>query len=164
MKCPFCSNPETRVIDSRETDNSDAIRRRRECFSCKKRFTTYERHEEVPLVVIKKSGERELFDRGKLLNGLLRACVKRHVALEKLQEIVSAIEAELRNQFRYEIPAKMIGEMALDHLRELDKVAYIRFASVYRDFENTSEFNRELQALQKSHESKKKPRKRSSGK
>lgn len=150
MKCPFCQHDDTRVVDSRDTDKSDVIRRRRECIKCKKRFTTYERHEEAPLVVIKKKSIREIFDRSKLLNGLLRACVKRDITLDQLENIVADIETELRNQFRNEVPSKKIGEMALDRLLKLDKVAYVRFASVYRDFENINEFNRELERLQKS--------------
>lgn len=150
MKCPFCEHPETKVVDSRTAEANDAIRRRRECLACGQRFTTYERMEEIPLVVIKSNGAREIFDRSKLLNGLLRACVKRQVPVEKLEAMVSDIESELRNQFKYEVPSKKIGEMALERLKDLDKVAYVRFASVYRQFEDIDEFNRELRELQKS--------------
>lgn len=150
MRCPFCQNPETKVVDSRTSEAGDAIRRRRECVSCRRRFTTYERLEEIPLVVIKRNSERELFDPAKLLNGLLRACEKRRVPLEALERVVSDIEAELRNQFKYEVSSKRIGEMALKRLRELDKVAYVRFASVYRHFEDVNEFNEELKKVQES--------------
>lgn len=150
MRCPYCQNEETKVVDSRTTESSDAIRRRRECLSCKHRFTTYERLEEIPLVVIKRNGERELFEPSKLLNGLLRACEKRQVPLETLQTVVADIESELRNQFKYEVTSKKIGEMALRRLRDIDKVAYVRFASVYRYFEDVNEFNRELKKLQES--------------
>jgi len=149
MKCPFCEHPETKVVDSRASEANDAIRRRRECLACGQRFTTYERMEEIPLLVIKSNGAREIFDRSKLLNGLLRACVKRQVPMEKLEAMVADIESELRNQFKYEVPSKKIGEMALERLRDLDKVAYVRFASVYRQFEDIDEFNRELKELQK---------------
>ncbi len=154
MRCPFCQNAETKVVDSRTTESSDAIRRRRECLSCKRRFTTYERLEEIPLVVVKRNGERELFEPTKLLNGLLRACVKRQVPLETLQKVVADIESELRNQFKYEVTSKKIGEMALRMLRDIDKVAYVRFASVYRHFEDVNEFNRELKKLQESFQEK----------
>lgn len=150
MRCPFCQNPETKVVDSRTSEASDAIRRRRECASCKRRFTTYERLEEIPLVVIKRNRERELFEPSKLLNGLLRACEKRQVPLETLEQVVSDIEVELRNQFKYEVNSKKIGEMALRRLREIDKVAYVRFASVYRHFDDVNEFNEELKKLQES--------------
>lgn len=150
MRCPFCQNPETKVVDSRTSEASDAIRRRRECVACKRRFTTYERLEEIPLVVIKRNGERELFEPSKLLNGLLRACEKRRVPLETLQQVVADIEGELRNQFKYEVASNKIGEMALKRLREIDKVAYVRFASVYRHFKNINEFNEELKKLQES--------------
>lgn len=150
MKCPFCEHLETKVVDSRTTEANDAIRRRRECLACSQRFTTYERMEEIPLVVIKSNGGREIFDRTKLLSGLLRACVKRQVPVEKLEAVVSDIESELRNQFKNEVPSKKIGEMALERLKDLDQVAYVRFASVYRQFEDIDEFNRELRELQKS--------------
>lgn len=150
MRCPFCEHLETKVVDSRTTESSDTIRRRRECLACSQRFTTYERVEEIPLVVIKSNGRRELFDRTKLLSGLLRACVKREVPVEKLEVVVSDIESELRNQFKNEVPSKKIGEMALERLKDLDQVAYVRFASVYRQFEDIDEFNRELRELQKS--------------
>ena len=148
MKCPHCGNEETKVVDSRATELGDAIRRRRECLRCKKRFTTYERLEEVPLAVVKKNGEREPFDRTKLLNGLVRATVKREIPLSDLENLVASIEVDLRNQFKYEVSSKEIGEMVLKRLRKLDRVAYIRFASVYREFQDLDEFNSELKRLQ----------------
>ena len=148
MKCPHCANEETKVVDSRATELGDAIRRRRECLRCKKRFTTYERLEEVPLAVVKKNGEREPFDRTKLLNGLVRATVKREIPLSDLENLVASIEVDLRNQFKYEVSSKEIGEMVLKRLRKLDRVAYIRFASVYREFQDLDEFNSELKRLQ----------------
>ena len=148
MKCPLCGNDETKVVDSRATEQG-AIRRRRECLHCKQRFTTYERLEEVPLAVIKKNGEREPFDRSKLLNGLVRATVKREIPLLDLENLVASIEADLRNQFKYEVSSKEIGEMVMKRLRKLDKVAYIRFASVYRQFQDLDEFTSELKRLQK---------------
>ncbi|HEY4686612.1 MAG TPA: transcriptional regulator NrdR [Candidatus Subteraquimicrobiales bacterium] len=148
MKCPLCGNDETKVVDSRATDQG-AVRRRRECLHCKQRFTTYERLEEVPLAVIKKNGEREPFDRSKLLNGLVRATVKREIPLLDLENLVASIEADLRNQFKYEVSSKEIGEMVMKRLRKLDKVAYIRFASVYRQFQDLDEFTSELKRLQK---------------
>lgn len=147
MKCPFCGYPETKVVDSRTTDTGDAIRRRRECLSCTKRFTTYERTEEAPLRIIKKNGEREPFDRAKLLSGLARATVKRDVPQATLDELVAEIETDLRNQFKYEVPAKELGEMVLRKLKKVDKVAYVRFASVYREFSDLDDFAAELSKL-----------------
>jgi transcriptional repressor NrdR len=149
MKCPFCSYPETKVVDSRATEAGDAIRRRRECLKCNQRFTTYERLEEMPLTVIKKNGEREIFDRSKLLNGLLRATVKREIPRQQLEDLVADIETDLRNQFKYEVASKKIGEMVLKRLRKIDKVAYVRFASVYREFKDETDFAAELSRLQK---------------
>lgn len=150
MKCPFCSFEETKVVDSRATEAGDAIRRRRECLKCSQRFTTYERLEEMPLTVIKKNGEREIFDRSKLLNGLLRAAVKREIPRQQLEDLVTDIETDLRNQFKYEVTSKKIGEMILKRLRKIDKVAYVRFASVYREFKDETDFSSELSKLQKS--------------
>ncbi len=149
MKCPFCSFEETKVVDSRVTDSGDAIRRRRECLKCAQRFTTYERLEEMPLTVIKKNGEREIFDRTKLLNGLIRATVKREIPRQQLDDLVTDIETDLRNQFKYEVNARKIGEMVLKRLRKIDKVAYVRFASVYREFKDETDFAAELARLQK---------------
>jgi transcriptional repressor NrdR len=149
VNCPFCGHRETKVVDSRTTEAGDAIRRRRECLACNKRFTTYERVEEMPLTVIKKDGTREPFDRNKILQGLARATVKREVPLEVLENLVNEVEIELRNEFKYEVPSNEIGEMVLKKLLPLDKVAYIRFASVYREFKDLEEFTKELEKLQK---------------
>jgi len=148
MRCPYCGSTDSKVTDSRTTESGDAIRRRRECLSCGQRFTTFERLEETPITIIKKGGESEPFDPQKLLSGLLRATVKRHISREQLEDLVSDIEADLRNQFRYEVTSKKIGEMVLDRLRGLDKVAYVRFASVYRQFQDIDEFTSELEKLQ----------------
>ncbi len=137
------------MLDSRITEAGDSIRRRRECAGCKKRFTTYERVEEIPLTVVKKDGTHEPFDRNKILTGLLRATVKRKVPREKLENIIDEIESDLRNNFRYEVKSKEIGEMILEKLLRTDKVAYIRFASVYREFQDTAEFLKELDRLEK---------------
>ncbi len=147
MKCPFCNSTEIKVVDSRDTESRDAIRRRRECLICQRRFTTYERVEETPLTVIKRAGERELFSRSKLLNGLLRACEKRSIETATLEQLIEEIEAELRNEFKTEVPSAEIGERALAKLKGLDKVAYVRFASVYRQFEDVEEFQRVLAKL-----------------
>ncbi len=138
------------MVDSRATEAGDAIRRRRECLKCTKRFTTYERLEEMPLTVIKKDGSREIFDRSKLVNGLLRAVVKREVSHQQLEDLVTDIETDLRNQFKYEVESRKIGEMILKRLRKIDKVAYVRFASVYREFKDETDFAAELSRLQKS--------------
>jgi transcriptional repressor NrdR len=147
MKCPFCGHDETKVVDSRVSESQDAIRRRRECLECEQRFTTYERVEEMPLMVIKKSGRREPFDRGKLMRGLVVATVKRNVSPQQLEGLIDDVEAELHNSFRYEISAKQLGDLVLGRLKALDKVAYIRFASVYKDFQDLDEFTRELKGL-----------------
>lgn len=147
MRCPFCGSTEIKVVDSRDTESRDAIRRRRECLKCTQRFTTYERIEETPLTVIKQAGEREVFSRPKLLNGLLRACEKRPIETGTLEHLIDEVEAELRNEFKTEVPSAEIGERTLDKLKDLDKVAYIRFASVYRKFEDVDEFQRELAGL-----------------
>ncbi|GAH70721.1 unnamed protein product [marine sediment metagenome] len=149
MKCPFCEYEETKVIDSRLTEEGDAVRRRRECPSCSKRFTTYERNYEIPITVVKKNKETQPFDRQKLLNGLVRACVKRSIPVYKLEKVVGDIEDELRNQYKYEITSKELGEIALNKLKELDKVAYVRFASVYKEFDDIKKFTEELTELEK---------------
>lgn len=136
-----------KVVDSRDTDSGDAIRRRRECLSCQRRFTTYERVEEAPLVVVKRRGEREVFSRSKLLEGLVRACEKRPVDAGALEKFVDSVEAALRNEFKTEVPSAEIGDRVLSQLKSLDKVAYVRFASVYRHFEDVEEFQRELSKL-----------------
>jgi transcriptional repressor NrdR len=149
MLCPFCDNPEHRVVESRVADTKDAVRRRRECLRCEQRFTTYERCEEMPLVVVKTSGERQPFDRGKLLGGLQRACHKRQVATSALEVAVRDIEGELRNRLRNEVRSSQIGELALRRLKEIDPVAYVRFASVYRAFADVDEFEDELARLER---------------
>lgn len=144
MRCPFCANHETKVVDSRVSESQNAIRRRRECLSCQQRFTTYERREEMPLMVVKKDGSTEPFDRGKLLRGLVVATAKRNVATERLEAIIDDIESELHNNLCYEISAHELGDMVLRRLKTLDRVAYIRFASVYKSFQDLEEFSREL--------------------
>ena len=147
MKCPYCSYGESRVIDSRPTDEGERIRRRRECLKCGKRFTTYEVIETVPVVVIKKDRSRETFDRNKLLNGLLRACEKRPVSLDTLENVVDEIQNTLQNSLEREVPSSRIGEYAMDRLKDIDEVAYVRFASVYRQFKDLHSFMEELSRL-----------------
>lgn len=144
MKCPYCGYSESKVIDSRPTDEGERIRRRRECLNCAKRFTTYEVIETVPVVVVKKDKSREAFDRNKLLNGLLRACEKRPVPLETLERIVDEIETLLQNSLDREVPSTLIGTYAMDKLKKVDEVAYVRFASVYREFKDINTFMDEL--------------------
>jgi transcriptional repressor NrdR len=148
VNCPYCSSPDSRVVDSRETESKEAIRRRRECSSCGQRFTTYEKIEEIPITVLKRDGSAELFHPEKLLRGLMRACTKRHVPVERLQTAVGDIERELREEAAYEVPSERVGKMALDRLQGIDLVAYVRFASVYRQFESVEEFKRELEQLE----------------
>jgi len=149
MKCPFCRHPKTRVVDKRNVGELDAIRRRRECLACGRRFSTYERVERTGFSVIKKDGRREAFDRGKLLAGLLKACEKRPVAREQIEAFADRVEAELWSFEGREVPASAVGEMVMDWLRQTDKVAYIRFASVYREFADLNSFERELKTLKK---------------
>jgi transcriptional repressor NrdR len=149
MKCPYCNYEETQVIDTRETENLEATRRRRECIKCKRRFTTYERVEEADIVVVKKAGKRERFERQKLVNGILKACEKRPISLERIEKLVDDVESELRKRDTVEVDSKIIGNIALRKLKSLDKVAYIRFASVYREFEDLDKFVEELEKLQK---------------
>lgn len=149
MRCPFCGYEETKVVDSRASESGEAIRRRRECLKCKQRFTTFEKVEEIPIMVIKKNGAREPFERRKLMDGLIRATIKRPIPVAKLEQIVSDIETDLRNQFKYEVESSKLGEMVLKKLRRLDKVAYVRFASVYREYKDLDEFTGELERLQK---------------
>ncbi len=145
MRCPFCTHPEDKVVDSRESREGDAIRRRRECLACGRRFTSYERVEESPLLVVKKDGRRESFDRSKLLRGLSIACQKRPVSLDKLEEAASDIQARLLERPEREIPSRELGELVMDSLKHLDSVAYVRFASVYRDFKDLPDFVRALE-------------------
>ncbi|MBR5391124.1 MAG: transcriptional repressor NrdR [Clostridia bacterium] len=147
MRCPYCAYPESKVIDSRPTDESNSIRRRRECLSCGKRFTTYETVESVPLVVVKRDGSRQAFDRNKILNGLLRACEKRPVSLDTLEKVVTDIEQNLLNSMDREIPSERVGELVMDELKHVDQVAYVRFASVYRQFKDIDSFMEELNRL-----------------
>lgn len=149
MKCPYCSNPDTRVIDSRLTDSNDSVRRRRMCQKCGKRFTTYERLENQPIAVIKKDNTRQPFDRNKIISGLIRACIKRNISTEVLNKIVDDIENEISNMPSNEIQSKEIGNLVLKRLKNLDKVAYIRFASVYKQFDSIKQFTKELSELQK---------------
>ncbi len=147
MKCPYCGFLQDRVVDSRESKEADAIRRRRECERCNRRFTTYERIDEIPYMVVKKDGRRERFDRQKVLSGLLRACEKRPVPANKLESIVDAVETYVAESPERERSATEIGELIMKHLKGLDTVAYIRFASVYRDFKDVREFKEELETL-----------------
>ena len=140
MLCPYCHAMESKVIDSRSSEDGTVIRRRRQCTACQKRFTTYERYEEKPLLVIKKGGNREQFDRNKILIGIARACEKRPVSSESMEKIVDAIEADLRDYNDREVSSRLIGEMVMEKLRDIDEVAYVRFASVYRQFTDLNGF------------------------
>ena len=147
MKCPFCGYEESKVIDSRPTDEGERIRRRRECLECGKRFTTYEMIESLPIIVIKKDGSRETFDRQKLLTGMLRACEKRPVSIETLDRAISDIETVIQNSLDREVSSDKIGELVMEKLKEIDEVAYVRFASVYRQFKDINTFMDELNKL-----------------
>ena len=149
MKCPYCNYEETQVIDSRDTENLETTRRRRECTKCNRRFTTYERVEEADIVVVKKDGSRERYQRQKLLNGILRACEKRQIPLEKIEKIVDEVESDLRKRDTVEVDSKTIGRIAMRKLRSLDKVAFLRFASVYLEFDDIERFQEELEKLEK---------------
>ncbi len=148
MKCPACYYSENRVLDSRPTDDG-AIRRRRECLSCGRRFTTYERVEEIPMMVVKKDGKRQVFDRAKVLNGVMRACEKRPVSFEEMDSLVKDIETEISSKMENEVSTTAIGQMVMERLKALDEVAYVRFASVYRSFKDINTFMAELEALLK---------------
>ena len=147
MKCPYCGEVDSKVIDSRPTEDGEKIRRRRECLNCKKRFTTYEIVETVPLMVVKKDRSREVFDRQKLLNGMLRACEKRPVSYATLEAIVNDIEQTLQSQMDREVRSAQIGELVMDRLKKVDEVSYVRFASVYRQFKDIDTFMAELNKL-----------------
>ncbi|MGN1095468.1 MAG: transcriptional regulator NrdR [Eubacteriales bacterium] len=147
MKCPKCGYNESKVIDSRPTEEGSSIRRRRECLSCQNRFTTYEMVENLPLLVIKKDKTRETFDKNKLLNGIIKACHKRPVTLEQMECIVSEIEAEIQNSLTHEVPSSKLGVLVMEKLKDLDEVAYVRFASVYREFKDLDTFMRELENI-----------------
>lgn len=149
MRCPFCSSLDTKVTDSRDTDDSASIRRRRQCLSCNRRFTTYETVEQTPLRVVKKNGSREMFDRNKLRSGLVRACEKRNISSRQIEEIVNSVERIVRNELKQEVPTEVIGNLIMEELCKLDQVAYVRFASVYREFKDLSSFKSELEKLMK---------------
>jgi len=149
MKCPYCNYEETQVIDTRDTESLESTRRRRECMKCNKRFTTYERVEEADIIVVKKDGRRERFQRQKVLNGVVEACEKRSIPLEKIEKLVDDVESDLRKRDSVEVESKIVGELVMKKLRSLDKIAYIRFASVYREFEDLDRFTEELEKLQK---------------
>lgn len=147
MKCPFCGHAEDKVVDSRASSDEASIRRRRECLGCQKRFTTYEHVEEQPLMVVKKDGRREPFDRHKLLAGLVKACEKRPVSMDQLEHLVDDLERELSQEFEREVLSREVGERVMKRLHALDPVAYVRFASVYREFKDVEQFMRELKDL-----------------
>lgn len=147
MKCPFCSQNNDRVVDSRESREGDTIRRRRECLTCSRRFTSYEQIEDIPYMVIKSDGSRQEFNRKKLMSGLLKACEKRPVSTKQLEEIVNAAEALLHGTEEREVSTRQLGEVVIEQLRQIDPVAYVRFASVYRSFEDVGAFMKEVQAL-----------------
>ncbi|HEY8421525.1 MAG TPA: transcriptional regulator NrdR [Thermoclostridium sp.] len=147
MKCPYCSHLEDRVIDSRPTDEGATIRRRRECLKCQKRFTTYEKVEYMPLIVIKKDKSRQPYNREKLLNGVLRACEKRPVSIHQIEELIDNVEAKIHNTLEREVTSTVIGELVMEELRKLDEVAYVRFASVYRQFKDINTFMAELKKI-----------------
>ena len=147
MRCPYCAHPESKVVDSRPADEGASIRRRRECLACHRRFTTYETMESLPLVVIKKDGSRQSFDRTKLLNWLIRACEKRPVPFSTLEALVNEIEQTLQNDMEREVSSSHIGELVMDRLKSVDEVAYVRFASVYRQFKDINTFMTELNKL-----------------
>lgn len=149
MQCPYCGNVKDKVVNSRLCQNGESVRRRRECLSCRRRFTTFEVIEKIPLMVIKRDGKREAFDPQKILNGILKACEKRPVALQDIEKIVDFVEKTLYNEMDKEVSSLKIGEMVLKRLKDLDEVAYVRFASVYRQFRDVSEFSDELKALLK---------------
>jgi transcriptional repressor NrdR len=152
LRCPFCDYHDSKVIDSRAAEEGNSIRRRRECLQCARRFTTYEMVEDLPLRVIKKDGRRMAFDRSKILNGLMKACEKRPISLKTLEETTDKVEKELRNSMEREIPSRVIGEVLMKYLRELDHVAYVRFASVYREFTDIDNFMDELESLKETKE------------
>lgn len=140
MRCPHCGNDESKVIDSRPTEDNTAIRRRRECLNCEKRFTTYEKIESIPLIVVKKDGNRETFDRDKIINGMIKSCEKRPVSIEKLESVANEIESDIKKKAKKEVSSNEIGEEIMKHLKKLDEVAYVRFASVYRQFKDVNSF------------------------
>lgn len=154
MKCPFCSYTESKVVDSRSTDDNTTIRRRRECLQCGKRYTTYEKVEDIPILVIKKDSTRENFNKEKIINGLIIACQKRHVSRQQIEDIANDIEKSISNKMLTEVHSEKIGEMVMDKLKTLDEVAYVRFASVYRQFKDINTFLEEIKGLMTSDENK----------
>lgn len=149
MRCPFCNESESKVVDSRPTDEGSVIRRRRECISCGKRFTTYEKIEHLPIMVVKKDGRREAFDSRKIMNGLLRACEKRPIPMRDLEALVQDVEKQVYNTLEQEVTSEQIGQLVMERLKALDEVAYVRFASVYRHFKDINTFMEELEKLLK---------------
>ncbi|MFZ7120428.1 MAG: transcriptional regulator NrdR [Eubacteriaceae bacterium] len=147
MKCPFCNHMESKVVDSRPTEDGSVIRRRRECINCSKRFTTYEKIEDIPLMVIKKGGQREQFNRSKIMNGIIKACEKRPISIKQVENIVDIIEKEVYQSLEREVSSEYIGEKIMDQLKEIDEVSYVRFASVYRQFKDINTFMSELNKL-----------------
>ena len=147
MRCPYCNNTDTRVIDSRPAEDNNSIRRRRCCDECGKRFTTYEKVETIPMIVIKKDCNREQYDRSKIEGGILRACYKRPISAENIQRTIDKIETEIFKQEEKEIPTNVIGEIVMEHLKELDEVAYVRFASIYREFKDVNTFMSEIKKI-----------------
>lgn len=147
MKCPFCGYDESKVIDSRSTEDNMAIRRRRECLGCSKRYTTYEKVEDIPILVVKKDSSREFFDKSKIVNGLIKSCEKRPVSRKQIEDIASEIEKNISNQMLTEVKSNLIGEMVMDKLKDIDEISYVRFASVYRQFKDVNTFMKELSNL-----------------
>jgi transcriptional repressor NrdR len=147
VRCPFCSHHESKVVDSRPTDEGQAVRRRRECMACAKRFTTYEKIDEIPLIVVKKNGNREPYDKNKILNGVIKSCEKRPVSLQDIEKLVDGIEKQLYNTMEREITTEFIGNLVIDKIKELDEVAYVRFASVYREFKDINTFMDEVKKI-----------------
>ncbi|MBC2578994.1 transcriptional regulator NrdR [Clostridium sp. DJ247] len=147
MKCPYCGYAESKVVDSRSTEDNASIRRRRECLSCNKRYTTYEKIENVPILVIKKNMNREYFDRTKIINGLIKACQKRPVSRQQIEDVANEVEKKINNQMLTEVNSDYIGEMIMENLKQLDEVSYVRFASVYRQFKDINTFMEEIKNL-----------------
>ncbi len=147
MKCPYCGHIDDKVVDSRSSDENRSVRRRRECLKCKRRFTTYESIEEISMMVVKKDGTRQSFDRNKIMSGVLKSCEKRPVSMEKVEALVDKVQRDLQKNFDKEVKASDVGELVMENLAKLDEVAYVRFASVYRQFKDTNQFMRELKGL-----------------
>jgi len=154
LKCPFCGFEDSKVIDSRSTEDNMAIRRRRECLQCNKRYTTYEKIEDIPILVVKKDSSREFFDKSKIINGLIKACQKRPVSRKQIEDIATKVEKSLSNEMLTEVKSDMIGEVIMEKLKEIDEVSYVRFASVYRQFKDINTFMKEISNLLTSKKSK----------